>query len=73
VTVAELGVDFRVVVVLAVLAVIALALGYRLLNRDPTVRRTRYGFFVERDRYDEEEPPEDEQTPPWPQPPRDGP
>lgn len=68
---AELGVDFRVVIVLAVLVVIALALGYRLLNRDPTVRRTRYGFFVERDRYDEPDgPPAD--TPECPERPDDG-
>jgi hypothetical protein len=56
--------DFRVILVLAVVVVIAIGLGVRLLSRDRDVRRTRYGFFVERDRYDDEPepPPELEDT-----------
>lgn len=51
--------DFRIVATVAIVFLIAMALGYRLLNRDANVRRTRYGFFVERDRYRVDEPTDD--------------
>lgn len=46
-------VDWKIVTIAAVLLLVAMVLAYRLLNRDPDVRRTRYGLFVERDRYDD--------------------
>ena len=52
-------VDWKVLTVVGVLILVAMILGSRLLSRDRDVRRTRYGFFVERDRFDQEEP--------WPQ------
>jgi hypothetical protein len=50
--------------VLVVGVVVLAAICARFLLRDPDVRRTRFGFFVERDRYEEEG--EDEIEPPWP-------
>jgi hypothetical protein len=47
-------VDWKIVTIAAVLLLVAMILAYRLLNRDPDVRRTRYGLFVERDRYDDQ-------------------
>ena len=41
-----------------------MVLAYRLMNRDPNVKRTRYGFFVERDRYEDVEPPWPDLRPP---------
>lgn len=49
-------VDWKVLTIAGVLILVAMILGYRLLNRDPDVRRARYGFFVERDRYTDDEP-----------------
>ena len=47
--------DFKNFVVVAVVLVIIVVLGYRLLNRDERIRKTRFGFFVERDRYEDEQ------------------
>lgn len=48
------AIDWRVLGTGAFLILIALVLSYRLLSRDKTVRRARYGFYVERDRYEDE-------------------
>lgn len=55
--IAAVTVDWKVLTIIAVLILVGMVLAYRLMNRDPDVRRTRYGFFVERDRYDDPEPP----------------
>lgn len=49
--------DFKSLFLLAFVLVVAMILGYRLMHRDPRVWRTRYGFFIERDRdrYDGED------------------
>jgi hypothetical protein len=50
------------IVAISVLGVVAIAMLIvlsRFLLRDPTVRRTRFGWFVERDHFDDE--------PPWPE------
>jgi hypothetical protein len=47
------SVDWKVISIAAVLLLVAMVLLYRLMNRDPNVHRTRYGFFVERDRFPE--------------------
>lgn len=49
------AIDWRVLGTGALLILVALVLSYRLLSRDKTVKRARYGFYVERDRYDEGE------------------
>jgi hypothetical protein len=54
-------IDWRLLTVAGVLLLVAMVLLYRLLGRDPNVRNTRYGFFIERDRFEDEEPP-------WPDP-----
>lgn len=46
------------VIVLGVVVIAALVVVSRVLLRDMGVRRTRFGWFIERDRYEEE--------PPWP-------
>lgn len=56
-------IDWRILTATAVLLALAMVLLYRLLNRDPNIKRVRYGFFVERDHYDEEG---------WPEPPGAG-
>lgn len=45
--------------IIAVVLVVLVLIAARFLLHDRDVRRTRFGFFVERDRYDEEadEPP----------------
>ena len=48
-------VDWELLLAIGLLLALALILGYRLLDRDPRVRRTRYGFFVERDRFEDDE------------------
>lgn len=50
--------DAPTLITTGVVLVVALVLAFRLLNKDPAVRRTRWGFFVERDLH-----PEDEETP----------
>lgn len=73
-----LGVTFDAptLVTTGLIIVIAMILGYRLINRDPNVRRTRWGVFVERDHFDEDEgetwtvDPLPPPTPPPPLPPR---
>jgi hypothetical protein len=52
-------VDWRLLLASAILFALALILAYRLFSRDPNVRRTRVGFFVERTRFEDE--------PPWPE------
>lgn len=47
--------DFKNFLVVAVVVVFAMVLAYRLLNRDDRIKRTRFGFFVERNRYEDEE------------------
>ena len=49
--IADLVDEWPVILIAAVVVALAMVLTYRLMNRDPDVRRTRYGFFVERDRY----------------------
>lgn len=46
--------DFRNVVVIAAVALVVVVLAYRLLNRDPRIRKTRIGWFIERDRFEDE-------------------
>jgi hypothetical protein len=46
--------DAPTLITTGLIIVLAMVLGYRLLNRDPSVRRTRWGIFMERDHYDEE-------------------
>jgi hypothetical protein len=47
--------DFKAFIVVAFVVVFGMVLAYRLVRRDVNVRRIRYGFFVERDRYDDDE------------------
>jgi hypothetical protein len=47
--------DAPTLVTTGIIIVIAMVLGYRLINRDPNVRRTRWGIYVERDHFDEGE------------------
>lgn len=70
---AAVTLDFKNVLVIAVLALVVIVLAYRLLNRDSRIRKTRIGWFVERDRYPEPddawpkpEPPEQRTLPQWP-------
>lgn len=63
------AIDWRVLGTGAFLVLIALVLSYRLLSRDKTVKRARYGFYVERDRYDEGEAWHVDPLPPTPPPP----
>ena len=49
-------------VVIGVLIGLAMILMYRLIHRDPTVSKTRWGVFVERDRY-----PDDDEDAGWPE------
>jgi hypothetical protein len=58
--------DFRVVLLVCAAVVVVAVLAFRLLNRDPGVRRTRFGVFVERDRYPDDEQEEEEVTRQWP-------
>ena len=55
--IAAVELDFRNFVVAAFVIVVAMVLAYRLMRRDENVRRTRYGFFIERDRFEPEGPP----------------
>lgn len=65
------GADWRIVLTIAVVVIIAMVLGYRLMHRDDRIWRTRYGFFAERDRYQnddevEEPPAAADETQVWP-------
>lgn len=51
---ADLVSNWPLVVSVAAVVIVALLLLSRFLHRDPNVRRTRYGWFVERDRFHEE-------------------
>ena len=51
-----LTLDFRNLVVISVVVVFLAVLAYRLLNRDERIKRTRFGIFIERNRYEDEEP-----------------
>lgn len=66
--------DAPTLITTGIIIVIAMVLGYRLINRDPNVRRSRWGIFVERDHFDEGEvwtvDPLPPPTPPPPLPPR---
>ena len=65
--------DWKLLLTIGVLIVLAMVLAYRLMRRDSTIARTRYGFFVERDRFEDEqpdgwpqlEPPEHQTLPAW--------
>lgn len=46
--------DAPTLITTGLIIVLAMVLGYRLINRDPNVRRSRWGVFVERDRFDDE-------------------
>lgn len=62
--------DAPTLITTGIVLTIALVLAFRLLNKDSSVRRTRWGFFVERDHYTEEEgEPELPLPPPTPPPP----
>jgi len=75
--------DFKNLVVISLVVVFVVTLVYRLMRRDVRVRRARYGVFVERERYPEDElPPEpthqldpaDQETRiPWPERDKEGP
>lgn len=47
--------DWRIDLTIGVVLVVAMVLAYRILHRDPNIRRTRFGLFVERDRFDGDE------------------
>lgn len=51
--IATVNIDFKTFAVIAASVVFLAILAYRLMRRDDNVRRTRYGFFIERDRYEE--------------------
>lgn len=58
-------------IVLTTFIVIVLLVLVRFFGRDPNTKKTRFGFFIERERYDDEEPwpdlrpPEDRPLPTW--------
>jgi hypothetical protein len=69
---ADLADEWQLLLTVGLLVALALVLGYRLLHRDRDIARTRYGFFVERDRFDTDEPewpqlepPEHQSLPDW--------
>ena len=68
------GHGLGVIAIVALVFVIAMVLLSRLIRRDPDVRSTKFGFYVEREHYSDEKPPHsDEQTLPWPAvPPKEG-
>ena len=45
-----------VIAIIAVVAVVAMILLSRLIKRDQDVKTTRFGWFIERTRYSEEDP-----------------
>ena len=47
--------DGAVVVGIVVVLVIALLVGVRVWRRDPLLRRVRFGVFLERERFEEDE------------------
>ena len=62
-----------VISIIAVVAVVAMILLSRLIKRDQDVKTTRFGWFIERERYSEEQPwpllppkPENRTLPIWP-------
>ena len=61
--------DAPTLITTGVIIVLAMVLGYRLINRDPNVRRSRWGIYVERDRFDADEGEADPLPPPTPPPP----
>lgn len=65
----DLANEWPIVLMAAVLVAVAMAFAYRLMSRDPEVKRTRYGFFVERERFveaDASPDPGDAPTREWP-------
>jgi hypothetical protein len=56
--------DWRIFAGVDVVVLIAIILAYRLMNRNPDVRKTRWGFFVERDRFKDKEEPWPDLVPP---------
>jgi hypothetical protein len=48
-------VGLGVVIVIAIVFVIAMIIGSRAFRRDPNLRRTRIGWFVERDRFNDDD------------------
>lgn len=54
-------------VAFAALIALVIVLGFLLFRRASDIRRTRWGFFVERDRYQDDEPPTSDETQEWPQ------
>jgi hypothetical protein len=50
-----IGIDWEITVSVLTIILLGMILAYRLLHRDPGVKRTRWGFYVERDRFDEDE------------------
>lgn len=65
-------VSWTLLLAVSVLVALLLILGFLLLRHDPDVGRTRFGFFVERERYSDEppwpelRPPADRTLPRWP-------
>jgi hypothetical protein len=71
------GHGLGVIAIVALVFVIAMVLLSRLIRRDPDVRSTKFGFYVEREHYSDEKPlslpQSDEATLPWPAvPPKEG-
>ena len=56
------GIGLGVVIVLAVLAVIAMLIGAKILRREQQIRLTRLGWFIERERFPDDE---DERRKEW--------
>lgn len=76
------GFAFGALCIVALLALVAMILAYRVFRGEPKTHRTRLGVFVERDRFDEPEewpassaelgpPPEARTLPSWPDRPTD--
>jgi hypothetical protein len=70
--IAATAVDWKLLLTAGLLIALVLVLVYRLRRKDPNVRSARYGFFVERDRFDDEpdnwlqlEPPDHQSMPAW--------
>jgi hypothetical protein len=57
--------NWELLLTIGLLVALAMVLTFRLMHRDSAVRRTRYGFFVERDRF------QDDAAEEWPQQPDD--
>ena len=50
-----MSLDGAIVIGIVAVLVIALLVGVRVWRRDPLLRRVRFGVFLERERFDEDE------------------